>query len=112
MDVGYLLVQSVSKSDVPLLKRIGLIATAYDHHMLVVVMCLALMSAPWLYGSIPVMVDLDFITGNQNMVALQDLMIYTWAFHFLFHYAFLWYSMLLEMLLIPLADELHMIAAA
>jgi hypothetical protein len=112
VDVGYLLVQSVSKSDVPLLKRIGLIATAYDHHMLVVVMCLALMSAPWLYGSIPVMVDLDFITGNQNMVALQDLMIYTWAFHFLFHYAFLWYSMLLEMLLIPLADELHMIAAA
>ena len=112
VDVGYLLVQSVSKSDVPLLKRIGLIATAYDHHMLVVVMCLALMSAPWLYGSIPVMVDLDFITGNQNMVALQDLMIYTWAFHFLFHYAFLWYSMLREMLLIPLADELHMTALA
>ena len=112
VDVGYLLVQSVSKSDVPLLKRLGLIATAYDHHMLVVVMCLALMSAPWLYGSIPVMVDLDFITGNQNMVALQDLMIYTWAFHFLFHYAFLWYSMLLEMLLIPLADELHMTALA
>ena len=37
VDVGYLLVQSVSKWDVPILKRLHLLFTAYDHHLLVVV---------------------------------------------------------------------------
>jgi cellulose synthase/poly-beta-1,6-N-acetylglucosamine synthase-like glycosyltransferase len=92
VDVGYLLVQSVSKWDVPLLTRLSLLLTAYDHHMLVVVMCISLAAAPWLYGSIPVMVDLDFITGNQSLVALKDIMICTWAVHFFFHYFFLCYT--------------------
>jgi len=92
VDVGYLLVQSVSKWDVPLLKRLSLLLTAYDHHLLVVVMCISLTCAPWLYGNIPVMVDLDFLTGNQSLLALRDVMIHVWAFHFGFHYFFLCYT--------------------
>eukprot|EP00802_Teleaulax_amphioxeia_P009869 Tamp_09891.p1 GENE.Tamp_09891~~Tamp_09891.p1 ORF type:complete len:620 (+),score=148.31 Tamp_09891:79-1938(+) len=92
VDVGYLLVQSVSKWDVPILKRLSLLCTAYDHHLLVVVMCISLTAAPWLYGDIPVMVDLDVFTGNQNLLALKDVMIWVWAFHFTFHYCFLCYT--------------------
>jgi hypothetical protein len=56
IDVGYLLVQSVSKWNVPIFTRLSLLLTAYDHHLLVVVMCISLTAAPWLYGNIPVMV--------------------------------------------------------
>ena len=92
VDVGYLLVQSVSKWDVPILKRLHLLFTAYDHHLLVVVMCISLTAAPWLYGDIPVMVDLDVLTGNQNLLALKDVMVWVWAIHFSFHYCFLCYT--------------------
>ena len=37
-------------------------------------------------------VDIDALTGNENLLALKDIMIYTWAIHFFFHYTFLCYT--------------------
>ncbi|EKX46763.1 hypothetical protein GUITHDRAFT_107536 [Guillardia theta CCMP2712] len=92
VDFGYLLVQSVCNWKVPLAKRISLLFTAYDHHLLVVVMCVALITAPFLYGKIPVLFNLDFITGQQDLVALKDVMIWTWVVHCIFHYIFMCFS--------------------
>ena len=62
IDMGYVIVQSCTRWDVPILKRLQILYTVYDHHCFVVVMCIALMSAPFLYGHIPVMLETP-ITG-------------------------------------------------
>jgi len=106
IDLGYLLVQAAVRWDVPLWKRLQLLHTAYDHHLFVVVMSIALISAPFLYGHIPVMLDLNLITGQQVVLQLKDLMLYTWLVHFFCHVIFMSYAEA-EVRQVLLRDRLH-----
>ena len=48
------MVQSSSRWDVPLHKRLSLLLCAYDHHLLTVALVISIMASPFLYGKIPV----------------------------------------------------------
>jgi cellulose synthase/poly-beta-1,6-N-acetylglucosamine synthase-like glycosyltransferase len=89
-DVGYLLVQSLARWDVPLRQRLSLLFTAYDHHLLVIVIAVVLATAPLLYGNIPVAVGILKLTNTA--ISLKDVMITTWAVHFLLHFPMLCYA--------------------
>ncbi|EKX31016.1 hypothetical protein GUITHDRAFT_122779 [Guillardia theta CCMP2712] len=90
-DVGYLMVQSSSRWDVPLHKRLSLLLCAYDHHLLTVALVISIMASPFLYGKIPVMLDLDMWTGAEMIVALQVILSWLWLFHVSLHFMFLCY---------------------
>lgn len=92
IDLGYLIVQSSIRWDVPLWTRLQILYTAYDHHCFVVVMCIALMSAPFLYGHIPVAIDMNPITGQTFFVPLKRIMLYSWIVHAVCHCFFMTYA--------------------
>jgi len=90
-DVGYLMVQSCNRWDVPLHRRLAMLLCAYDHHLLSVVLVGVILSSPFLYGKIPVMLDLDMWTGAEMIVALQVILSWLWLFHVSIHFVLLCY---------------------
>jgi len=91
IDVGYLLVQTFARWDTPILKRIQMLYAAYDHHLLAVVIAVVLVTAPFLYGKIPIIVNLNIWTGAEMLLPLKTIMILVWAFHFALHFLSLCY---------------------
>jgi len=89
MDVGYLMVQSCNRWDVPLAKRLQTLAFAYDHHLLTVFVVVALMSAPFLYGKLPVLLDMNLWTGAVTVTLLGVIMWYIWIVHINCHFLFM-----------------------
>mmetsp|Transcript_22309 Transcript_22309/g.53521 ORF Transcript_22309/g.53521 Transcript_22309/m.53521 type:complete len:604 (+) Transcript_22309:86-1897(+) len=92
IDIGYLITQTFSRPDVPIWQRVKLLYAAYDHHLLSVVMVVGLMAAPWLYGKIPVLLDLDIWTGAETIVRLGSIMIWIWIVHMSCHFTFMCYT--------------------
>lgn len=89
MDVGYLMVQTANRWDVPLSKRLSTLAFAYDHHLLTVFVVVALMSAPFLYGSLPILMDMNLWTGAVTVTVLGAIMWYMWIVHINCHFFFM-----------------------
>merc|ERR550514_1242049 len=53
---------------------------------------IVLTTAPFLYGQIPVFVDVNVFTGQEILVSLSDVMLTTWGVHFFCHFCFLCYT--------------------
>ena len=73
----------------PLAKRLQTLAFAYDHHLFTVFCVVALMTAPFLYGKIPVLLDMNLWTGAVTVTAMGVIMWYIWMVHINCHFFFL-----------------------
>jgi len=89
IDIGYLLVQTFSRSRVPIYQRLRMLLGAYDHHLFAVTAILCLLTAPFLYGKIPVSLDTDIWTGATAIVKMSMILTAVWAGHFVLHILFI-----------------------
>ena len=92
IDMGYLLMQVSTQWRTPAWKRAKLLAQAYDHHLFAVTMGMCLMTAPFLYGKIPVEFTTDMWFGTEMFVPLKAMMIWVWGVHIFLHWVFLCYA--------------------
>jgi len=86
VDVGYLMVQACNRWDVPIMTRLSTLTFAYDHHLFTVFSMVALMSAPFLYGQLPVLLDMNLWTGAVTVTLLWVIMFWLWIVHINIHF--------------------------
>jgi hypothetical protein len=85
IDMGYLIVQTAARWNVPVYQRLKILISAYDHHLFSVAIILCLFAAPWLYGRIPVALDMNIWTGATALVKISMILSAVWIVHFTVH---------------------------